>query len=279
MTNPDTNPKIVLVPGASRPVGRAIARLFAESGYRLLLPVFGDWPESNEEMADEFASKGYQFKICPCDLTNREEVISMCEAINSEFGAINHLINNIERGGMPILHGSYYKQINAQQWELETNMTIKAKLYLYENALPLLKKCHSSSIINVTSIASLTGRSGPVSPLFSDGYALSNSAVSLFTKTWAREAAPDVRVNEVKVGVINGRHGEGTRGWKLLSADQKEQIKSHTLLQRNGDPDEIADLVYFLAVKATYLTGSTIVADGGFILGGDEFQKLPEGSL
>lgn len=279
MSLPDQRPKTVLLPGASRPLGRAIARKFASHGFTLLLPLYHDWPESNQHLADELTQRDYQFTVYPCDLTNRAAVRTMFDQITAQYPVIDYLINNIERGGMPIMHGSYYKEINSGQWELEAKTTIKAKQYLYENALPLLKNGPASAIVNITSIASITGRAGPVSPLFSDGYAVSNSGVSLLTKTWAREAAPEVRVNEAMIGIINGRHGAGTKGWALLSSAQQERIKSHTLLRRIGDPAEIADLVYFLSVTATYLTGSTVIADGGYILGGEEHQELPAGWL
>ena len=95
-------------------------------------------------------------------------------------------------------------------------------------------------MINLSSIAAIVGRSGPAAPVFNDGYAAASRAVSLLTETWAREAAPEVRVNEIMVGFVDTRHGPGTRGWGLLSEAEEQAIRDHTLLGRTGS---IADVV------------------------------------
>ena len=81
------------------------------------------------------------------------------------------------------------------------------------------------------------------------------------------------------LGLIDTRHGKGTRGWKTLSTKQKKQLTSHTLLGRTGTPDEVADMVMFLINKADYMTGATIRLDGGYVLGGDQVPEMPEGII
>ncbi|NNK93042.1 MAG: SDR family oxidoreductase, partial [Desulfobacterales bacterium] len=72
---------------------------------------------------------------------------------------------------------------------------------------------------------------------------------------------------------------EHTRGWSLLSESQRQNLISHTLLERSGTPQEIADLVYFITVEASYMTGSVIRCDGGYCLGGESVLPIPAGDL
>ena len=271
--------QVALIPGASRPIGRAIAREFGKAGVHLVLPFIEDWPEAHEEMVAEFTALGFPFLVHPCDLRIPAEIKSLISKIKTHYGRLDFLINNIERGGMPIVHGSYENPVNQSQWQLEFDTTLKAKRELYEHSKTLLKDDTGGSVTNISSIAGIIGRSGPVSYLFSDGYSSANSGILSLTRTWAREAAPKVRVNEVVLGMVQGRHGEGTRGWSLLTPDRQQALIDHTLLGRTAHPDEISRLVYFISTQASYLTGSRIVADGGYCLGGEQYHNLPPGVL
>jgi 3-oxoacyl-[acyl-carrier protein] reductase len=121
--------------------------------------------------------------------------------------ASGHLINNLERGGWPVVHGPYVRE----QWDLEMETTLRAKRWVFAAALPHLKASGDGAVINLSSIAAIVGRSGPAAPVFNDGYAAASRAVSLLTETWAREAAPEVRVNEIMLGFVETRHGPAPR--------------------------------------------------------------------
>ena len=103
--------------------------------------------------------------------------------------------------------------------------------------------------------------------------------MATLTRQWARELAPAVRVNEVMLGLFDGRHGPGTRGWGLLTDIQKSELLAHTLAGRTGAPEEAAEFIFFLAVRARYLTGTVIPFDGGYLLGGNGVAELPTGVL
>ena len=133
------------------------------------------------------------------------------------------------------------------------------------------------NIVNISSIAGLVGRAGPVGRIFNDGYAAANRAVSSFTETWAREAAPNVRVNELMLGIFETRHGPGTRGWELLSEAQHNEIISHTPLRRLGSIDDVVRAVFFILRDAPFMTGAVLRIDGGYILGGEYLEPLPKG--
>lgn len=269
--------KTIIIPGASRPIGRQLARRFAVEGAKLVLPYY-DWPESVAEMIEEFTESGATFIAEQCDLRKRNQVDQLVAQVVAQFGSIDYLVNNIERGGMPVVHGSYEQEHNIEQWQVEFDTTLKAKWNLFNSILPYLKET-GGSVVNLSSIAAHTGRSGPAACFFNDGYSAANRGIQLLTETWARQGAPGVRVNEIMLGLIESRHGKNTRGWTALTTDEKQSLTNHTLLDRQGSPEEVADLVYFILVKATYMTGTVIPMDGGYILGKDHVPPMPPGIL
>ncbi len=270
--------KIGLVLGASRGIGLACARCLASAGVRLILTRY-DWPESSDAMAREFDEMNAGHETVALDLRSRRQVEELTGHIEKRHGRLDILINNIERGGMPVVHGSYDLEVNRHQWELEMATTLRAKWLVFHNLLPLLKKAEAAAVVNISSIAAIVGRSGPAAPLFNDGYAAANRAVSSLTETWAREGAPTIRVNELMLGLIRSRHAQGTRGWDLLTGREKEALLDHTPLGRTGTPEEVARSVLFLVRDATFMTGAIIRMDGGYTLGAEKIPPMPAGIL
>ena len=270
--------KTAMIPGASRAIGRAIARKLALEGVNLILPTF-DWPDSIQKMEGEFKGLDVDVLILPVDLREQKQVQEMLITILNRFGALHILVNNIERGGMPVVHGSYDHAHNHDQWDLEINTTLKAKWLLFHHCLPLMKRSGPGAVVNISSISGLTGRNGPAALLFNDGYSAANRAISSFTETWAREAAPLIRVNELMLGLIQHRHGEETKGWSALNNEDKQRLLTHTLLQRTGTAEEVAAATLFLIRDADFMTGSVLRMDGGFYLGGELVPDMPRGIL
>jgi 3-oxoacyl-[acyl-carrier protein] reductase len=224
-------------------------------------------------MRQEFADKGYEHLAVKVDLRRPVEVEMLFSRIKEKFGGLDILLNNIERGGMPVVHGPY----TSEQWDLEMATTLKAKWFVFAQALPLLKQSGNSIAITLSSIAGIVGRSGPAGLIFNDGYAAANRAVSSFTETWARQGAPEVRVNELMLGFFETRHAEKTRGWPLLTNEQQQAVIDHTLLKRTGKIADIIKAVFFLLKDAPFMTGSILRLDGGYILGHSEIPPMPEG--
>ena len=271
--------RVGLVCGASKGIGLSIARALAKRGAKVVLPYHDDWPEEVEEMKKEFVGFGANHLAVPVDLREPGQVKDLVKQVQKQFGALHILVNNIERGGMPIVHGSYDRKVNREQWDLEMETTLKAKWLVVHNALPLMKSSGEGTIINISSIAGIAGRSGPAGMIFSDGYAAANRAISSFTENWAREAAPTVRVNELMLGFFETRHAEFTRGWDLLPAAERDAVKEHTLLQRTGSMDDAVKAVIFLIEDACFMTGAVLRLDGGYVLAGDRVPGMPAGSL
>ncbi len=268
----ELNGKVALIPGAIRGIGLSIATLLGEHGVKLILPYY-DWLDDLDNMHSLLRKAKIDYIALPADLREESQVREVIKKGIEEFGRLDILINNIERGGWPLVHGPYVPK----QWQLEFETTVNTKWYLFNNALPYLKKHKEGVVVNITSIAAEVGRSGPCSLIFNDCYSLANRGVSILTKTWARQAAPEVRVNELMLGIIETRHGPNTRGWGLLSEEQKKQLLDHTLLGRTGRLEEVAKAVLFLVTDATFMTGAQLVLDGGYLLGADKVLPMPKG--
>ncbi|MBI9081953.1 MAG: SDR family oxidoreductase [Desulfobacterales bacterium] len=266
------NGKTALVLGAIQGIGRGIGMALAEAGAAVVLTHF-DWEESLEECRKAFASYGNRCLMLRTDLRDELQVADLMARVADRFGRLDILVNNIERGGWPVVHGPYVQQ----QWDLEMATTLRAKWLVFNAALPLLKASGNAAVINLSSIAALVGRSGPAGLVFNDGYAAANRGVSLLTETWARMGAPEVRVNEIMLGFVETRHGPGTRGWGLLDCAQQRALTDHTLLGRVGRLDDVVRAVTFLVDSAPFMTGSVLRLDGGYVLGGEAMAPMPEG--
>lgn len=264
--------KIALVLGGAKGIGKAIGLGLAKAGATVVL-TYHDWPEEAAVMQKELAAIGDDHLAIKIDLREPAAIQELFSTIQTRYGALHILINNIERGGMPIVHGPY----TPEQWELEMATTLRAKWWVMRSALPLLQESAEAAVITLSSIAGIVGRCGPAGLIFNDGYSAANRAISAFTETWAREGAPTVRVNELMLGFFETRHAEGTRGWELLSAEQQDAIREHILLKRTGTIEEIIAAVFFLLQDATYMTGAMLRMDGGYVLGGEKVPPMPPG--
>lgn len=266
--------KVALVLGAIKGIGKGIGLALAAEGADVALTYF-DWEEGLLELKQDFAEIGQDHMIIKQDLLQSNKIPGLIQNVVDRFGRLDILINNIERGGWPIVHGPYVEE----QWDLELATTLRAKRWVFESSLPYLKQSGEGVVINLSSIAAIVGRSGPAAYIFNEGYASANRGVSLLTETWARMGAPEVRVNEIMLGFFESRHGENTRGWGLLSDAQKAAIVDHTLLLRNGVIEDVVKTVLFVIKDAPFMTGSMIRLDGGYVLGGEKVMPMPKGVL
>lgn len=268
------NGKVALVLGAIKGIGKGIGLELANQGARVVLNYF-DWEEELEGLEKEIADTGQEHLMVRTDLRKVDRIPDLIDRVIHRFGRLDILINNIERGGWPIVHGPYIRD----QWDLELETTLRAKRWVFEAALPHLKASGDGVAINLSSIAALVGRSGPAGMVFNEGYAAANRGISLLTETWARMGSPEVRVNEIMLGFVDTRHARNTRGWGLLTEEQRQALVDHTLLGRTGTIDDVVRTVNFMIKDAPFMTGSVLRLDGGYVLGGDKVPQMPEGVL
>lgn len=266
--------KVALVLGAIKGIGKGIGLALAAEGVHLGMTYY-DWEESLADMQKAFAETGRNHLIVKADLLDTEKIPAVVDQVIERFGRLDILINNIERGGWPVVHGPYLKE----QWDLELATTLRAKQWVFNAAIPHLKASGDGAVINLSSIAAVVGRSGPAGTIFNEGYAAANRGISLLTETWARMGAPHVRVNEIMLGFVETRHGAKTRGWGLLSDRQKRALIEHTLMARTGTIDDVVKAVMFMLKDAPFMTGSLLRLDGGYVLGGDRVGPMPKGVI
>ena len=267
--------KTALVLGAVKGIGKGIGLALAEKGARLILTRH-DWEDSFDRMEGDFAATGSEHHIIKVDLRQIDQVAGLARFIRDRYGRLDILINNIERGGWPVVHGPYVED----QWDLEIDTTLKAKRWVFDAVFPLLKASDDAVVINLSSVAAVTGRSGPAAQVFNDGYAAANRGIQTLTETWARMGAPNVRVNELMLGIFETRHAQGTRGWEqVLTPAEKQALVDHTLAGRTGTIEDAVKACLFMIQDAPYLTGSVLRLDGGFLLGGEKVPPMPKGIL
>lgn len=267
--------KVALVLGAVKGIGRAVGLALAREGARLVLTRH-DWVESFRDMEEAFAATGADHTIVSADLLDPVQIDDLAGTIREKYGRLDILVNNIERGGWPAVHGPYIQD----QWDLEMATTLRAKRWVFDAVFPLLKKSGDGVVVNFSSIAGLVGRTGPAGLIFNEGYSAASRGVSLLTETWARMGAPEVRVNELMLGIMETRHAQGTRGWEtVLSDEQKRAVVERTPLKRTGTLDDVVRAVLFILRDAPFMTGSVLRLDGGYALGPEAVPPMPRGIL
>lgn len=242
--------KTVLITGASRGIGRAIAIKFAQNGYNIVINY-----NKNEIKAKSLVKVLNQYNVrtmlCKADVGDIVQVKNMVKNVLSNFGNIDCLINNAGVSLNKLLQDCNDSEI---QKVLNTNLlgTINVTKEVIKNMISI----KNGKIINISSIWGTVGAS------METIYSASKGAINAFTLATAKELAPsNINVNCVCPGVIE------TDMMKNFSSEDKDALKESTPLNRLGRPEDIANLVYFLSTdEASFITGQIITVDGGFTL-------------
>jgi 3-oxoacyl-[acyl-carrier protein] reductase len=239
--------QVSLVTGASRGIGRAIAKALAGAGATVCLGARDEGKLA--EAVGEIQAVGGKAVAVRLDVADRTSVEAAFEAILGEHGRIDHLVNNAG-----ITRDNLVLRMKAADWDdvLTTNLT--GVFHCTQLALRPMIKQRSGRIVNVTSVVGVTGNAGQAN------YAASKAGVIGFTKAVAREVASrGITVNAVAPGFIE------TDMTAAMTEKAREAVSGAVPLGRVGRPEDVAGAVVFLCSEAaSYITGQILGVDGGF---------------
>ena len=243
--------KVALVTGGASGMGQAEARMFAREGARV---VVGDVLDAEGRgVADAIAAGGGQARFVRLDVTSEADWTAAVAAAVDGFGKLDVLVNNAG------ISGTYDPDtLSTAAWDKLMDVNAKGVFLGMKHAVPAMRKVGGGSIVNISSISGFVGQD-----YIHMGYNASKAAVRVMTKSAAVQFARDgIRVNSVHPGVLPPMRTS------KASADpvRREKMLKGVPMGREGRVDEVAYAVLFLASdEASYITGTEIVVDGGYL--------------
>lgn len=246
------NRPAALVTGASRGIGRAAAVALAAAGFDVAIN-YSRSQEAACETARQAQDKGAKTLLVPCDVSNDQGVREMLAAVEREFGRLDALVNNA--GTTTNVKPNDLEGLSLEEWDRVFAVNVRGVFQVARAAVPMLKASHGS-IVNTASIVGL--RPGP-QPL---PYAASKAAVVNLTKLLALNLAPEIRVNAVAPGWMEG-------DWMVrMLKDRYEDLMARraksTPLQRVATAEDVAEVIVNLITSNRFVNGEIVVIDGGY---------------
>lgn len=244
--NEQTTLQPVIVTGASRGIGAAVARRLAGAGYPLALVA-----RSAEALQALAAELGPETRVYPCDIADWDAVQQVVASVVEDFGAVGGLVNNagMTRDGL-------FVRMSPEQWQAPLEVNLNGTFHFTRAVAPLMMRARQGRIVNISSVIGLTGNAGQAN------YAASKAGIIALTKSVAKElGGRGVNCNAIAPGFITTE----------MTADLPDKVRDGMLgqipLKRFGTGEDVAGVVEFLlSPAASYITGQTLVVDGGMIL-------------
>lgn len=244
------NNKSVLITGASRGIGRAIALYFAKNGAKVAVNYSGSEAKANEVVEEIKSNGGTAFAI-KADISSSEDVSNMVKSVIDEFGSLDVLVNNAG-----ITRDNLLMRMKEEDWDAVINTNLKGVFLTTKAVTRQMMKQRNGRIINIASIVGVSGNAGQAN------YVAAKAGVIGLTKTTAKElSSRGITVNAIAPGFIE------TDMTGKLEEDIKEDMLRNIPLARFGQPDDIAAAAAFLASdSSSYITGQTLHVDGGMVM-------------
>ena len=242
--------KIAVVTGASRGIGRAIAKELALKGAFVIVNYNGS-KQAADETVNEITQAGGKAVGVQCNVADAAECEAFINNIISEYGRIDILVNNAG-----IVRDNLLMRISEKDFDAVIDTNLKGTFHTMRLvARPMLRQ-RSGRIINVSSVVGISGNAGQTN------YSASKAGIIGFTKSLAKEVGSrNILVNAVAPGFIE------TQMTDVLKEEVKEEISKTIPLKRMGTVEDVANVVKFLASKdSSYITGQVINIDGGMLM-------------
>ena len=240
--------EVAIVTGASKGIGREIAKELAQEG----IQVIANYNKSEKEaknLQEELAKKNIKLDIFKADVSKREEAKKLISYALEKYGKIDILINNAG-----ISEYKLFTDETDEDWNRVINTNLYSAFIMSQEASYNMIHNKKGCIINISSIWGIVG--GALEVL----YSISKAGIDGMTKALAKELGPsNIRVNSIAPGMIN------TKMNSKFTKQEIEEIKEEIPLQKIGEPSDIAKCVKWL-VKDTYTTGQVISINGGWII-------------
>jgi pteridine reductase len=237
--------KVVLITGGAKRVGAAICRRMHAAGADLMLHYRASAGEARLLQSELNGARADSVALIQADLLDLKAMASLVEQTVQRFGRLDALVNNASS-----FYASPIGEITAAVWDDLMGTNLRAPLFLAQAAASALRKSQGA-IVNIADIHADRPLKNYVV------YSVAKSGLVALTRSLARELAPEVRVNAVAPGPILWPDDA------TFDEVSRQRIISHTLLKREGTPDDVAKAVHFLVAEATYMTGEMINVDGG----------------
>lgn len=235
---------VVLITGASRGIGRDIARVLAKNGNKVIANY-----NKSEQQAIELQNENENIEIYKADVSRREEVHKMVEVILKKYGRIDVLINNAG-----ISENKLFTDVSDQDWTRMINTNLYSVFCVTQEVLPNMIHSKKGCIVNISSIWGMVGASCETI------YSVTKAGINGMTKALAKELGPsNVRVNAIAPGIID------TDMNKNLTQEDIKNIEEEIPLEKIGKGLDIARCVEWI-IQDEYTTGQIISINGGWII-------------
>jgi NAD(P)-dependent dehydrogenase (short-subunit alcohol dehydrogenase family) len=230
--------KVALVTGGAKRIGRSIAEKLSSLGAAVVVN-YQDSKTEADELVGSVQAVGRRAMAWQADVSRRDQVTRMFEAVSREFGRLDVLINNAA-----IFFPAQFESLTDEQWDRIMNSNLKSTFLCSQAATPLLR-ASGGQIINMSSLGGLLSW-----PAYTH-YCVSKAGVIMLTRCMARALAPEIRVNSIAPGTI-----------EFPGEVPHQEFIRRAPLHRTGTGEDITNAVEYL-LSADFVTGQTIVVDGG----------------
>lgn len=242
--------KVALITGGTRGIGKQIALTFAKENYDIVINYRSENDELKKAM-EEIKANNVKCMAIKGDVSNFKDCEKIIKETVEQFGRIDVLVNNAG-----ITKDTLLMRMSKEDFEQVINVNLVGTFNMSKNVIQYMMKQRNGRIINISSVVGISGNAGQTN------YAASKAGIIGFTKSLAKEVASrNILVNAVAPGFI------GTDMTAVLKDEVKNEITKQIPLKRMGTPEDVANVVSFLASeKSNYITGQVINVDGGMLM-------------